>query len=88
MGDTHVWWHLLPDLTFNGIREETILSGKMKREKFHIKIFLEENMYTTLIKHSLMAHIGIAKKQVRILDLIHMMSFNQGEQINSVKHIQ
>lgn len=39
MGDTHVWWHLLPDLTFNGVREETILSGKMKREKIPYKNF-------------------------------------------------
>ena len=37
MGDTHVWWFLLPDLTFNGVREEAILSGRMKREKIPYK---------------------------------------------------
>ena len=39
MGDTHVWWFLLPDLTFNGVREEAILSGRMKREKIPYKNF-------------------------------------------------
>lgn len=43
MGDTHVWWFLLPDLTFNGVREETILSGKMKREKIPYKNFPRGN---------------------------------------------
>lgn len=39
MGDIHVWWFLLPNLTFNGVGEEIILSGEMKREKIPYKNF-------------------------------------------------
>ena len=39
MGDTHVWWFLLPNLTFNSVSQDDILSGKIKREQIPNKNF-------------------------------------------------
>ena len=33
MGDTHVWWGLFPSLVFNGVSENDVLTGKIKRNK-------------------------------------------------------
>lgn len=39
MGDTHVWWSLLPDLIFNGVSENDIKTGKIERDKIPYKPF-------------------------------------------------
>jgi len=33
MGDTHVWWGLFPSLVFNGVSQNDVLTGKIKRNK-------------------------------------------------------